>query len=91
MPGRQSGKQRIVQRRGEATAGELPNTLCGRSQDRRPCEDRDSPGRTPGHAVNRESELDHRRLRALLLPLHDHRIDNPDGVVERKGCGASEA
>src|ERR1043166_7520967 len=34
----------IVQRRGRSpTAGELQNTLCGRSSDRRPCEDNGQP------------------------------------------------
>src|SRR5258706_165269 len=32
--------------------GELPSLLCGRSHDRRPISDRDSPGRTNGNAVS---------------------------------------
>src|ERR1700743_1121900 len=42
-------------------------SLCGRSADRRPCVDRDSPGRNFGNADRtRASELDHRRLRLRL-------------------------
>ena len=36
----------------------------------------DSPRRTSGHAAQiRGSELDHRRLKASPLPLHDHNFD----------------
>jgi hypothetical protein len=37
---------------GGTTAGELPSLLCGRSYDRCPTPDRDSPGRTNGNAVS---------------------------------------
>ena len=38
---------------------------------------KDSPRRTSGHAVStRESEQDHRRLKASFPPLHDHRTNS---------------
>jgi hypothetical protein len=46
-----SRKHRRAAVRAGPTAGEFPSGLCGRSSDRRPTLDRDSPRRTNGNAV----------------------------------------
>src|SRR5438552_9349620 len=54
----------IVQRRGRSHGRGIPDVAVWPIEDRRPCEDRDSPGRNLGTAAEiRASELDHRRLR----------------------------
>jgi len=56
--GRQSGYDRYRATAGaEPREGEFQFSLCGRSVDRRPCADKDSPRRKFGHAWTRESEL----------------------------------
>ena len=67
---RPASADRSGRRHHRATAGAKPRQGNSRfhcvadRNDRRPCEDRDSPGRNPGTAAQiRESELDHRRLR----------------------------
>src|SRR5713101_7781904 len=52
---RKKGSQQDINRaaaRAGPRQGELPSLLCGRSHDRRPISDRDSPGRTNGNAVS---------------------------------------
>ncbi len=68
----------------EPRQGELQLTLCGRSDDRRPREDQGQPQtniRICGQT--RASEVDHRRLKASLPPLHDHPHRGPPGENRR--------
>jgi hypothetical protein len=78
VPGQRSGD--VTYR---ATAGAKPwqgnSRVCyeaDRKIDAR-SQTQDSPRRTSGHAAQiRGSELDHRRLKASLPPLHDHNLDS---------------
>jgi len=75
--------------------GELPRSLCGRSHDRCPTPDRDSPGRTNGNAVSNP------RIRARSptssgppSPLHDPSSNQlhagERGERPSRACGASQ-
>jgi len=86
-PGQRSGESRNRATAGAGPRqGELQLSLWGRSQDRRPREDHGQPQtniRICGQT--RESELDHRRLKASLPPLHDHPPRrSPTKIVGRK-------